>query len=112
MCTNVLLCLNTSIAERLCKEQYGAMFQQGICVKMKIPTGTQERESSGICKTSKEKQRQTGRQRRRWLAEGKGVDGHESRNLTEIQIQETPQKKTRCSNFVPRDKKNNQVRIM
>lgn len=105
MSTNVLMCLNILIAKRLCKGQYGAVFQQGICVKMKIPSGTQEREFSGICKASKEKQRQTGRQRRGWLTEGKEVDGHESRNLTEIPIQETSQKKTRCSNFVPRDKK-------
>lgn len=80
------MCLNNIFAERLCKGQYGAMFQQGICVKMKIPAGTQERESSRICKTSKEKQRQAGRQRRGWLAEGKGVNGHESRNLNEIQF--------------------------
>lgn len=46
MSTNVLMCLNTLIAKRLCKGQYGAVFQQGICVKMKIPSGTQEREFS------------------------------------------------------------------
>lgn len=74
-------------------------------MKLKIPAEAQGRESSGICKTSKEKQRQAGRQRRGLLAEGKGIDGHESRNLTEIQIQKTSQKRTRCSIFLPRVRK-------
>lgn len=68
--------LNNLFAGRLFKGQCGAVFQQGICVKTKNPAGTQERESAWVSKTSKEKQRQVGRQRRReWLAEGNKVKG-------------------------------------
>lgn len=49
VCPSVLMYLNNILAERLCKGQYGAMFQQGISVKLKIPAGAHERESSGIC---------------------------------------------------------------
>lgn len=102
------MCLNNLFAGILFKGQCGAVFQQGICVKTKNPARMQERESSWVSKTSKEKQRQVGRQRRReWLAEGnrRGVDGHESRNISEMQLQRTSQKKTRCSNLVRKGQK-------
>lgn len=59
---HVCVYLNNLFAGRLFKGQCGAMFQQGICVKTKNPAGTQERESSWVSKTSKENQRQVGRQ--------------------------------------------------
>lgn len=70
----VLMCLNNLLAERQCKGQYEAMFQQGICMKLKIPTGTQENPQGYVKHQKKSKEQQAGRGEDGWLKQREQMD--------------------------------------
>lgn len=91
MCMGVYIYLQ----EDCLKDSVELYFSNG---SLKIKPNCNARESSWVSKTSKEKQRQVGRQRRR-LAEGnrKGVDRDESRNINEVQLlKRRPDAQTLC----------------
>lgn len=92
-------------------------FSQGSAWRQKIKTaGKEEGESSCVSKTSKEnKDKCAGREGGNgWQKEieGRETDRHESRNISDMKLQRTSQKKTRCSNLMPGVRKKNQIRIM